>query len=700
VTAAIGTWARRRPNVLMAVAFVAALVRVAYVLEVHDHPYYRTPLVDAADYHARAMQVARGEGLGEAVFYKAPAYPYLVGQLYRVSGARLEVAYAIQMLGGVVTAVLVADLALLWFGVAAAWIAGLLFALYTPLVYFENELLMASPALTLSVVCTFVLVRWRRTWTDLAAGTFLGLAVQLVPLNVALALALCVWLLLRRTAPWLESARRVVFLLVPVALLLIPTLGHNRKASGRLVPISVNGGINFYIGNNPDYDTTVAIRPGLAWEELTKRFGSLDDPVVWQRRFYAAAFEWMRHEPVAAARLQLKKLMLFWNMRNIDRNQDSSVLRQRSVALRYGVPWGVLTVLGLVGLGVTRRQAFTLPLHALVVVQMLGVVAFFVTTRYRIAVVPWLAIAAAVGVLACLRAARAARAGDVRRAVPVGAGIVAACLVCLPDYSDSGAHAFGRPHFDRAEVLARNGDRQGALAAYELAVAEAPDDADVQFRYGEHLERLGRRAEAMAAYERAAALAPASYKPPLALGAAAILEGELERAWTALVEADARGDPHGRTRYNRGVVREEQERLTEALDLYQQSLAFPDIAAELALRRLAVARVLIQLGRAAEAEVHYREAERLTRDRPRILREQAEAWLAAGIPARALVTLERVEGLDANARAQFVRARALARLGRMDEARGAAARAAALDPQSQAYQQLLDRLRPSARDST
>src|SRR5215470_11793956 len=75
---------RRRPalrHVLAIVGIAAALQRALYVVEVHDHRFWRVPLVDAADYHARAVRVMRGEGLGPEVFYKAPAYTWLVGQV-------------------------------------------------------------------------------------------------------------------------------------------------------------------------------------------------------------------------------------------------------------------------------------------------------------------------------------------------------------------------------------------------------------------------------------------------------------------------------------------------------------------------------------------------------------------------------------------------------------------------------------------
>jgi tetratricopeptide (TPR) repeat protein len=612
---------RARRRLLGVVALLAAAFRLLYVAEIHADPYWRTPLVDAADYHTRAMQVMRGEGLGPAVYYKAPAYAFLVGQLYRVTGPRLEVVYALQMLGGALGAMLVAALAWRWYGPLAALVAGVLCGSYASLPYYENQLLVESVALFAAVGSVFLLCGpsrsrahpatgaqragwsdWRRIGLDLLAGAAAGLALQLRPLDAALVVALCL-VLVCTTAPPVARLRRVVCVLAPVLLLLVPTMRHNRLASGQLVPVSVNGGINFYIGNNADYDATVAIRPGLRWEELTQRFDAMNDPVRWQRNFYAASFAWMRAHPGDALALFLKKLVLFWNRAEIDRNQDSRAMRGGSWVLRWlGTPWTALAVLGLVGLALRWREWRRRPLHFLVLVQMLGVVAFFVTARYRLAVVPWLAIAAGGAVVEVQ--ARAARAG--RRALAgTAAGLALALCLVVPGWYGASRADFGRPEFELAEVLARRGDREGALHAYEKAVARHPDDPDVRFRFGEQLERCGRADVALGEYRRASALAPWSYKPPLALGAALLQRGDLAGAWAALAEAERRGDPHGRTQYDMGLVRERQGDFAAALELYRKSLQLPDDGREMTRRRQGAGRSLMGLGRTEEAAVEF-----------------------------------------------------------------------------------------------
>lgn len=684
------SWAGR--GAVLLVVLLAAAFRVLYVSEVHDHPYYLTPLFDASDFHARGMQVMRGEGLGSGVHYKAPAYPFLVGQLYRIVGPRLEIVYAVQMVLGAATAALVTVLGLHWFGAGVGVLAGILVAFYAPLVYFENQALISSSALFASVCAVGMVAFWRSAWGAVAAGVMAGVALQLRPINVTLLVALLLWIVARPT-PVAARVRYAALFLVPVLLLLAPTTRHNRVVSGRTVPISVNGGINFYIGNNLDYDETVAIRPGLKWEALTKRFGNVDDPVAWQRGFYQASFASMREHPLAHVGLFFKKLGLVWNVREIDRNQDTSVLRAASTALRYGVPWAVLCTGGLTGLVLlgrsTRRPH---PLQALVWLQVAGVVAFFVTTRYTLVLVPWLALSTAWAVAhfgATLRRRE-------RRALVFPLALLGAVVVlAVPDWFALESKPFGRPDFDRAQVLARLGEREAALASYEAAVAKHPNDPDVWFRYGEHLERMGRRDEAVDAYRRTAEIVPTSYKPHLALGAAHILRGDLEAAWVALTLAEERGDPTGRTLYDMGLVRERQKRYEEALELFRRSLDKRDAAFELATRRLAAGRTLIMLGRAEAAEVQFAAAQPYLRDPRAVPLERAGAWLRAGEPTRALAILQTVPDLDASARGQLTRARALVQLGRTQEARRAAEQALQLDPHDTASRALVERLEAS-----
>ena len=66
---------------------------------------------------------------------------------------------------------------------------------------------------------------------------------------------------------WFAKSRAVP-LLIGAIVAVAPVTIRNAK-SGEFVPISHNGGINFYIGNNSNYDATVGIRPDREWKQLT-----------------------------------------------------------------------------------------------------------------------------------------------------------------------------------------------------------------------------------------------------------------------------------------------------------------------------------------------------------------------------------------------------------------------------------------------
>ena len=688
----------RPGRVLILVAVVAALVRLVFVLEIHDHLYWLTPQVDAADFHQRAMQVADGLGLGQRIFYKAPAYPYLVGQLYRLVGPSLVTLYVLQMIGGIIMTMVVAAMGVRLWGPLAGLIAGLLLALHTELAYFENQALIEAPALVVSVLAAALLfwgmrerqphhqVRWRLA-TLVGCGALLGLALQLRPINASLILALVTWLMIQ-ALPVGQRLRHVVFLLAPVLLLLIPTLRHNRQGSGEIIPVSVNGGINFYIGNNPDYDDTVAIRPGLRWEALTRQFGDNDKPVQWQRNYYRASWDWIRSEPADYVALQAKKFVLFWNVRTIDRNQDSSVLRRASWAFRLAAPWGLLAFLGIIGMFLAWNEFRRSPLHLLVLLQMAGVLAFFVTTRYRLAVVPWLALASA---FAVHHVVRCVRQRDGRRLALVGVVGLVAGIFIVPDYYGIGKSTYARPDFDLAQVQFRNGLREEALASYRRAAQQRPDDPDVMAWYGEHLERMGYADEATAAYERAIDLVPTVYKPALSLGALYLERGDLEEAWRWLSEADRRGDDSGRSLYNMALVRERQKRHEEALTLYRRSLQSNGEGAERGRARLGVARSLLRLGRGAAALADLQAAAALSTD-PDFKLDVAAVWIEAKRPMEALEILNRQVRIAPTGKAYALQARALALQGHIAAARTAAQQAVTEQPENGSFQALLTQL--------
>lgn len=153
----------RVPNgSLMAGVFILALaVRLIYLGQLSDAPFYHNPVGDSKIYHERAVEIAGGDVVGrDAYFHSSPFYPYFLSLVYRVFGEHLSLVRIIQILIGSANCVLIYWLAK---GLdrrrrGPPLLAGLFAALYGTLVFFDGDLLMITLVLFFSSASLALLV--------------------------------------------------------------------------------------------------------------------------------------------------------------------------------------------------------------------------------------------------------------------------------------------------------------------------------------------------------------------------------------------------------------------------------------------------------------------------------------------------------------------------------------------------------------
>ncbi len=538
-------WTRR-----VAVYAAALAVRAAYLYGARGNPFFAAPAVDAATYDRLARQLAEGTPWEAAPFWQPPLYPYALGLVYRVVGPSPEGARAAQALLGALTCVLVAELAARRFAPRVAWLCGGVLAFYGLHVFFTGELLVPAISLPLDVAMLLALTPpagQALTQARLVrAGLWLGLSAIARPTILLMLPSLVVWLLLRgRGGAWRVRMRRALVLvgatLVPIA----PVTVRN-VALGGAVLISTNGGLNLYLGNNPRYDETVRIRPGLAWDDLIRepgREGLGDAPpdavdAYWRRR----ALAYFRNDPVGAAHLYAKKAWLLLQAYELPRNVDYNDFRERyAPALRWLIPFGLLGPLAIVGMWLTRRRPEQTIWRIHLAATTASVLLFFVCDRYRLSLVPLLAIYAAAAIDEAL--SRLATPATRRSAVaPLGAAIaVGACLhvdllgVAVIDRADA-EYLDGAARFNAD-------DRPGAFAAFERALAHDPGHPDAHVQIARRLQDEGRCDLAIAHFEAALARVPRHAETWGELGVCLYTTGDGARALVSLERA-AREYPH------------------------------------------------------------------------------------------------------------------------------------------------------------
>ena len=246
---------RRELGMAGGLFLLALAVRLVYLEHSQDNPFFSAPVVDAHSYVAQARQIAEVSWVGDKPFWQPPLYPYFLALIYAVSGDLFWTPRFIQFLLGAASCALVFGIGRQIFGTRVGLFAGAMACLYGPSIYFEGELLPTALAVFLNLLLLLVLLQPDRgRGQALVSGLVQGLAIVAVPNAALLAPCACLW--------YWKSTERAVRSKLIWCLLFAATASavvgavtaRNWVVSGEFIPLSWNGGVNFYLGNHPDYD--------------------------------------------------------------------------------------------------------------------------------------------------------------------------------------------------------------------------------------------------------------------------------------------------------------------------------------------------------------------------------------------------------------------------------------------------------------
>ncbi len=502
---------RRREVLLLAGILVLALaVRLAYHYEMRNSLIVDHLQLDEQFHDRWARSIATGNIRGEGVFFRAPLYPYMLGLLYAVTGAHADAARIVQHFLGVAIVLVTFLLTRLLFGTRSALIAAVLAALYAVMICFEGRLLFELPLTLLVIVWLLLVIRLadRLSRVHYAIfGLLFGLICTMRPPFLALAVPLfgyILWYYVRGRASILRYAVPLV-LAFAAPIFLVAT--RNAMVGDDLVLLASQGGINFYIGNNPQsdgYSPTVHTEEGIIREYrgaeyiAEKSLGHPPRPSEVSAYWYHRGLEFMFGDPGGFVRLFLRKAYLFWSHIEIVNNL-SYYSYERSSQLLSWLPVGFWLVgpLGLAGAIYAWKERRARLLHLFLLSYFLATVAFFVCDRFRIPVVPVLFVFAGYAVHNILLAATARRWKSflqVVALVAVGAVLVNTNLCRVR--ADAG--------LGKEEVEAQSALESGRLAAaaglFSHIATVDPENPGARVNQGIALWGMGKTAEAAAAF--------------------------------------------------------------------------------------------------------------------------------------------------------------------------------------------------------
>lgn len=392
-------------------AFVTALIlRLAHILEVSKtRSFYEELVIDAKSYDTWGWAIAGGDIIGSGVFYQDPLYPYFLGLIYSIFGHNLSSVLIIQAIIGAASTVLVFLIGSRTLNKPVGLIAAALWAFHPPIIFYEGLIMKEGLVVFLILITIYFLViagQLKKSKYWCFSGITLGLTA-LARGNILLFVPFVVlWQVLEdKKAFWKSSFA----LLISIFAVLIPVAIRNKVVGGEFVLTTSQAGANFYWGNNENSSGTLLTSPAFvrsrppyekedfANEAMRLSGRAMRDTEI-SRFWFKKGIEFIIKKPKQYFRLQYQKLQLLFNDTEISDNYQYYYYRKFSTLLKYSpISFGLICSFGLLGMVLSvRNWRRLLPLNLFVISYCLSLILFIISTRYRLPVVPFLSIFAAI----------------------------------------------------------------------------------------------------------------------------------------------------------------------------------------------------------------------------------------------------------------------------------------------------------------
>ena len=554
-------------NFLIGVLCIAALLRLGHLFALRSTVYFYNLDLDPQSFDLWAQRIAKGDVIGDRMFFVDPLYPYFLGFLYTLFGRSLLVVRMVQAGLGIWTCWFTARLGQTLFrdvpqrGAAIGNGAALIVALYKPAIFYEQEIEKTVLAVFLTTSALYFLLRCSRRARFLG-GVLWGFAV-LSRANLLLLLPVLLFHVLfqreRRISwrlPKLDAASlsMVGAFVAGFLLILAPVVFRNHHVGSEWA-ITTSAGQNFYIGNNPlnvtgGYCFLPFVRATPHFEEADfhaaaeAEVGHALTPGQTSSFWMRKAFLHIVEEPMLALRLFARKALLLIADYELPDNQDMYFLARHSLVLRLPLfSFGLVFPLALTGMMLSFRRSEARLLIALSGIFGASILLFFVQARFRMPMVPVLAIFSSSALSLLVPRLRSTMKNAKWQAVLVSVG---ALLVTLLSFKPPANHdettSFSLGFSNLGALYARLGRYDEAIAAYkkalqiapgniyalhdlgvlylevghvreareafETCIRENPEHPDAWFYLGRVLEVQGKRGRAVAAYEKELQLHP------------------------------------------------------------------------------------------------------------------------------------------------------------------------------------------------
>ncbi len=377
------------------IIFLSLIVRIAYYFQFQNNPFFDfvPPAWDQDIFDKGGKEFAHGNLLAKDpnqsdVF--SPLYKYFLGIIYWLFGETYKAVWSVQFLLGTGSALLIFKTANYFFKPTIGFLAALLFTFYGPNWLYEGSLYRASLTTFLTISSCYGIL-WASSKPTMAkmasSAVLLSLVMQCRSNNLLLVPVgfFFVW----KTIPNLVENKKALinFFTAVFILCSLPLLYRGYLIHDRIVFYDQGGAETLLMSNLPDY-------PGRGYGHSPSFESFLKDHRLTTPSVIKFLLQAAWENPKSFIELYLRKLFFLFNNYEAPTTLNFYLFQEISPILRWcSIPFAFFGSLGIIGIIISKRENnhWTL-LHAYFFTHLLMFLPFYTASRFRLPVVPFLAI--------------------------------------------------------------------------------------------------------------------------------------------------------------------------------------------------------------------------------------------------------------------------------------------------------------------
>ena len=488
-------------------------LKLVYVIQSSGALRVTVPIMDSEYYYNMAVDILEGGYIRNEAFFMGPLYPYFLALVFGIFGKSIAIVRVLQVLGGSVTVVLTYLIGKRVFRPSVAMLGTILLVLYGAITFYEGQILMMWLGTLLNMAALYVLYRYQDSpglRKYVITGVLIGLSA-LARANILIFLVVVVLWIFFVSRERNRPLASFVLVASTIAVILPATI-HNYIASEDLVPITANGGVNFYVGNSEEA-TGIFYPPkgiNLVTDDAVRKYverllGREVTASELSRFWYRESVRWIKENPKDELLLLLRKAAMYVNGYEVPQIESYDVARGDHSMLRVlFVNFWMIISLGLVGIIYLLkdwRKYFLL--YGYIFSFSLSIVMFFVTARYRVQISPVLVLFAAHALLVILPQA----ALKIRRQLLPGMLLIVFVVLTRPGiFALADDDVRWREHTHEARRWSKLADTEKAIEEINKAIELHPDYVDSYIQRAVIYKQSGNLFKAVSDYGKAVAL--------------------------------------------------------------------------------------------------------------------------------------------------------------------------------------------------